>query len=309
MKKDNINYLMVGSFVLAMLILLVVTLYKITGRGANSDTYYVHFKNVNGIREGTVVTYGGFQIGQLLGISPMREEGKTKYKLELGIRPDWDIPTDSVARIVSPGLLSDSQIEISEGDSENNLKSGDTIKGAASLNIMALFDSMGDDFQDLTEQGIKPLLKGLTKQIDSSIPRITEDTSRLLISLNKSAEQLTKILNSENQKHLSNVFANADKITTNLSNLSEGLNRASQQIDQLLATSNDMLTENGADIRKAVLDLRASLDTVSENIDSIVYNMDVTSRNMNEFSRQIRDNPGVLLSGKPPNDEGEAKRK
>ena len=49
--------------------------------------------------------------------------------------------------------------------------------------------------------------------------------------------------------------------------------------------------------------LRESIGVISYNIQSIMYNMETTTRNMNEFSRQLRDNPGVILSGKPPADE------
>ena len=66
MKQDNINYFAVGLFVIGAMLVLLVALYHITGRGADADDYYVEIKNVAGIRTGSPVTYAGFEIGQLI---------------------------------------------------------------------------------------------------------------------------------------------------------------------------------------------------------------------------------------------------
>jgi len=45
MKRDNVNYLLVGSFVLLMGAILLYALYRITGHSAKGDTYFTHFPN------------------------------------------------------------------------------------------------------------------------------------------------------------------------------------------------------------------------------------------------------------------------
>lgn len=314
MRKEGFNYLLVGVFVLGMFALLLVLLYRVTGRDADTDPYYVRYDNINGVGVGTVVTYGGYQVGQVEDITPVRSDRKTRYRLRLGVRSGWQIPADSVARIVSPGLLSDNQIDIIEGDSDTLLKPGDDVRGQEEISMMSLLNSMAYELKDLSDSSIKPLLQNLDRQVsnvgnelNASVPRLTAQALSLLESLNAGAAGLQELFGAGNQRRVSNVLDNAERLSANLASLSAQFGAVRNELDRLLKNSNAMMDENRADIREAVLDLRKALDTVSRNIDTIVYNLESSSRNMNEFSRQIRRNPGLLLTNQPP-DEPEAGR-
>ena len=307
MKRDNINYLYVGIFTLAMLLLLIVVLLKVTGRGSDSDYYYTVYDNVSGIRQGTTVTYGGYQVGQLINIVPLREKGKTKYKLKLAVKSGWPVPVDSFVRVVSPGLLAESQIDISEGKATDLLKPEGILVSHSSLDMMAILSSMGGEFANLNEAGLIPLLKNINKQVDgfgNNIPEIVGDSKELINSLNTISKRLASILSDENSKHVSRVITNADKMTADLARLSSSLNTITSDLQGLVKNSNKILDENDDDIRKSILDLRKTLSITAQNMETIMYNLDVSSRNVSEFSHQIRSNPGVLLNGKPVKDEG-----
>ena len=284
MKKDNFNYLMVGSFVLVALFLLLAMLFRITGAHTDADNYYVLLSKITGIKDGSAVTYGGYQIGKIDHVEPVFENGKTTYRINLKIRAGWKIPQDSVAKIAMPGIISDKQIEITEGVSTNKLKPGDTINSKEAVDMMTLVNDIGN-------------------QLDNFIPDMAKDVSHLLSNLNESADQVAEILNDENRKRIENMFKNADDASYHLAKLSAGFDRINGQLDEILKSSKSMLTDNNEDIRHSVIGLRKSIDVVSENIHSIIYNMDASSRNMNEFTRQLRDNPGAILGSKPPVDK------
>lgn len=309
MKQENINYIAVGSFVLLMILLLLYSLFRITGQSANKDIYYVEYHNVTGVQPGTTVTYSGYPVGTVLEIEPVRKNGQTRYQLALGIESDWPIPANSTARIVMPGILTEKQINISEGDSAELLQPGDTLHSLATVDLMALMNVMAGEFQDISDESLKPMIDNISKHLDTignefstNIPRMTHDARELISNLNQSSQQLRDLLNEENQQRLSSLFSNADEMTQSLNSLTASLDQASNRLDDLLRNSNRMLHENNQDIRHAVLDLRRSLDVVSQSIDSIVHNVATTSRNMNELSRELRANPGLLLNGKPPED-------
>ncbi len=306
MKRDNINYFHVGCFTLAMLLLLIFVLLKITGRGSDADFYYTFYNNVSGIRQGTTVTYGGFKVGQLVDITPLREKGKTKYKLKLSVKSGWPIPTDSFVRVVSPGLLAEAQIDISEGTATSVLKPQGVLVSRPSLDMMGILSSMGGEFSNLNKTGLIPLLKNINKQVDgfgNHIPKIVGDSKELVASLNMVSKRLAHLLTDENSTRLNHTINNTDKITANLVSLSSRLNSIMGQLQGLVSNSNKLLTDNSNDIRHSMLDLRKSLNSVSQNMETIMYNLDVSSRNISEFSHQIRSNPGVLLNGKPAKDE------
>jgi len=306
MKRDNINYFYVGCFTLGMLLLLIFVLLKITGRGSDTDFYYTVYDNVSGIRQGTTVTYGGFKVGQLMDITPMREKGKTKYKLKLSVRSGWPIPTDSFVRVVSPGLLAESQIDISEGKSTLLLKPEGLLVSRPSMDMMAVLSSMGGEFSNLNEAGLIPLLKSINKRVNgfgNNIPEIIGDSRELVTSLNIVSKRLANLFTSENSSHLSNTINNADKIMSNLVSLSSRLDNITEQLQGLVDNSNKLLTDNSEDIHRSMLDLSKALNSVSQNMETIMYNLDVSSRNISEFSHQIRSNPSILLNGKPVKDE------
>lgn len=284
MKKDNINYFMVGMFVLLGMLLLFVMLLKITGGQSDSDKYYVNFDQVTGIKDGVIVTFGGYAIGTVNGVEPVTENGKIFYKVLLEVKSGWKIPDDSTAQIVMPAVISDKQIEISQGQSKQSLSPGDTIRGTEAVDIMELVDS-------------------IAKELNSFIPQSTKNVNRLVDKLNYSADQVGLILTDNNIQHLNNLFKHADSSSKSLSELAEGFARINTQLDNILTKTDFILDDNSEDIRYSVRELKKSIDVISGRIESVMYNLDSTSQNMNEFSRELRNNPGALLGSKPPADK------
>lgn len=288
MRREQINYFLVGAFVLSSLLILFTILYRVTGAQAGAVSYYVVFDKLSNIKRGSGVTYSGYQIGRVDSISPFRQEGKTQYRLQLEIKGDWQIPSDSVAQIVMPGLIADKMIEITEGASNDMLQAGDTINSRRSADMMTLVNS-------------------IASELDRVIPGLSKDLGELMLKLNSSADQLALMFGDKNRTHINNAFMNADLATQNLKTLTQGFNTVNQQLEEVLRRSNSMLAVNDEDIRVTVIKLRESVTVISDNLQSIMYNIENSTRNMNEFSRQLRDNPGVILSGKPPADEVKAK--
>lgn len=283
MKKENTNYFMVGIFVITGFLLLFIMLFKITGDQSDADEYFVEFTNVTGIKDGVVVTYGGYAIGSVNNVQPLLENGQIRYKLSLGVKSGWRIPADSSAQIVMPAIISDKQIEITQGQAEKSLQPGDTIEGAEAVDVMELVDSIG-------------------QKLNKFIPESTKNINKLVKQLNYSADQVALLLSEENVNHLNSFFKNADSSSKNLSDLTASFSRINLQLDSVLDKTNVMLGDNSDDVRYSIIELRKSMDIISARIESVMYNLDATSQNMNEFSRTLRNNPGAILNSTPPVD-------
>ena len=286
MKKDNLNYTLVGSFVVGVLLLLFYILFRITGHESGLQNYYVVFNKVAGIKEGASVTFSGYKIGQVEALIPVQENNHTVYKMQLLVKENWPIPEDSIAKIIMPGVIADKQIDITEGKSTTHLQPGDRIKSQASMDMMLV-------------------MQDIAQQLQSFIPRATGDTEQLLSSLNNSARQLEKLMSEKNQQHVSNMFKNADVASYNLAKLAKGFDDVQLQLDTLLSRSNRLITDNETDLRESVIELRETMRLISSKMEPMLYNMDASSRNLNEFSRQIRHNPAAFISSKPPADSVE----
>lgn len=294
MKRDNINYVLVGAAVLVAFGVLIATLLAITGRGGAQTRYYVYYDNITGVRIGAPVFYEGFRIGQVDGIVPERQE-RTRYRVTLDVRSDWPIPDDSVAQLASSGLLADVSIGIHEGRSTTMLAPESEIHGVAGGDVFAAVNDLAGELNLLTRERIRPLVEKLTVRIDSltgtldeNAPALIRDARALLERLNSAARGLDTMLGAPNQ----------DAIAASLRDIRDvaaQLKTTQAHTNELLLSLNATIEENRPDLRQTVVDLERAVGAIAQRIDSIAHHLESSSRNLDEFSREIRRNPNRLL--------------
>lgn len=303
MKRDSINYVLVGTAVLVAFGLLLATLMAITGRGGASSGYHVYYDNVTGLGYGAPVFYEGFRIGQVAAVEPERG-AQTRYRVELALRSDWPIPEDSVAQLQSSGLLADMSIGIREGESRRMLAPGDEIKGIAGGDIFAAMNDLAGELTVLTRDRIRPLvetmatrLESISSTIDTNLPALVAETRTLMERLNQAAEGVNGLVDRPNREAIA---ASLQDMRTVAAELKTTQARA----DALLASLNATVEENRPELRQTVLDLESTVGAIARRIDAITHHLESSSRNIDEFAREIRRNPNRLLFT-PPADEVE----
>jgi len=294
-RRDTVNYTLVGAVVLAALVLLLVGLALITGKSGATTGYVVHYRNVTGIRYGAPIFYQGYRVGQVGGITPERTADGTRYKVDLDIRRDWPIPKDSPARLQSTGLLADVSVGISEGTSKESLAPGGELHGVEGADIFAAMNELAGQISELTRNQITPLIQTLTQRVDSitgtideKTPVILEQTHVLLDRLNVASASLNDVLKPENRAEIS-------KTLTEVSKLSTELHKTRETLDQALGEIASIAKENRPDLRASVQDLASVLEALSARMDVITHHLESSSRNLDEFSREIRSHPNRLI--------------
>ena len=331
MKRENINYIVVGSFVVVMLVAFFVVMYQVTGRSGPTEQYFVMYSNVTGVKYGTPVLYEGYQVGQVEQIQPVRESGKTQYRLTLAVQKGWQIPADSVASMVASGLLSAITIDIKEGESKNYLQPDGYIEGREAANIFSAVNDVAAEIQDLSRESIKPLVENLNTQVDvlsaefkalsseSIRPMIDNlnakfnqdilsDMSDLLQKLNQAADRLLYSLNDENQKNLDEFLANMESASGTLNEVIFRIEDTRAAMNQVLLNVDGVITENQDSLKASMTDMQKSLNIISQNINAIVYHMEGSSRNIHELSRQLRENPSLILKSSPQDEPEEIQK-
>ncbi|HZW51801.1 MAG TPA: MlaD family protein [Rudaea sp.] len=300
MKRDSINYVLVGAAVLVAGVLLLVALAMITGRGGATTAYFTHYRNVTGLRYGAPVFYQGYRIGQVGAIVPERSPDGTRYKIELDVRRDWPIPKDSVAHLTATGLLADVAVGIGEGKDRAMAAPGAELAGAENADIFSAMNELAGQITQLTRGQISPLIQTLSKRVDSitgaidkGTPDIVEQSRKLLTQLNAASASLNDVLKPDNRAALGAILANTQQMTAQLHD-------TQQKLDDALGQLDGIARENRPGIRDSVADLRAVLEALSGRIDSISQHLQTASRNFDEFSREVRKNPNrILISPKP----------
>jgi phospholipid/cholesterol/gamma-HCH transport system substrate-binding protein len=310
-KKESINYFAVGLFVLAGLAASMTLLYRLTVADGDQDSYYCYYRNVSGLDRGTLVSYEGFVFGRVASIRPQRDEQGIVYEVELMVQKGWKIPDDSVARVHSEGLLADTVIDIAEGESNQFLQAGATLRSAPGIDLFSAMSELAVDFGDLSDNSIRPLLAVFSQvvqqvggEIGARVPVILEATHSLVSKLDQSATHLSEMVNAETAHQTHRILNNADLAVSDLRSLAAGLTQVKHESLELMQKLDQLVTGTRPDLQQAVAALRDILQQVSDYSGDILFNLDNSSRNMSEFSRQIRENPARLLGGPVPTDAG-----
>jgi phospholipid/cholesterol/gamma-HCH transport system substrate-binding protein len=295
MKRETVNYTLVGLVVLAALGILIGTLFAITGRSGATSNYVATYRNVTGLSYGAPVFYEGFRIGQVQAITPVREAGRTSYQVELAVRRDWPIPADSVAQLASSGLLADVSIAIREGASTEVLAPGSAIPSREGADVFAAINELAGEVTSLTRTRITPLVETLSKRVDSisqsfdaQTPVLLTDAATLLKRLNEAAESVNLVLGPGNRGNIDATLASIRQVAADL----EG---TQARLDQLLADAGGIAEENRPVIRDSIRDLSQITTALARRIDAIAFNLESSSRNLDEFTREIRKSPNRLI--------------
>lgn len=309
MVSTKLNLTLVGAAVLAALLSLVLALALLAGRTGATDKYFTVYANVSGLKFGSQVLFEGFPVGQVEKIEPIQKPDRTIFRVELSVTEGWKIPEDSLARPVSPGVLSPQIISIYAGDSATPLKPGAMIKPAGGVDILSTISSAAANFDELTDDGLLPLLENLNKQVtlmgeilkndlqpmsrDLEIivdataqnwPAIAQQTNATTASLAVASGRVEALLTPER-------IAAIDKLIVNLGRTSESIRSASNEMDKLMKSGS-------GDFTAGLQDFRYTMETLSRYSDPVGQSMELSARNFQEFSRQLRQNPSLLL--RPP---------
>lgn len=312
MKRNNINYTLVGTFVLITMALLIYALARLSGHTEKHDVYYTIFPNVAGIADGSPVTYDGYQVGHVQSVAPISRDGRLYYRVQLLFKQDWKVPVDSAASISSSGLLSGQLIDVQQGKSQDFLKPGQDIRAVDNPSLFAALGGLASDLRNIARDEVRPVLQNLNHRVDSLGGMLEhkggmtlDQANAALARLNTAAENLGQVLNAENRQHMTSILKNGDQTAGNLGQLLSAENRLHMTSilrngDQATEKVNQTLSEfeqTETDIRYAMRQTQA-----------ILSNLERASRHMNELSSQLRESPSSIFSSPAPVDPSEAKK-
>jgi len=296
--NKRIGYVIVGSFIAAMLIAAMGAIAVLTGRTGPIDEYYVLLDNVADIKFGTQVRFEGYPIGQVERIATTHDGKRLRFRVDLSVAQGWRIPADSQARIGSSSFLAAKTIDIESGESAEAVPPSGRIASTAPVDLFAAIASTAAEFSEVNNTHIKPLLETLNKlaqTVNRDTPRITGEMVTFVEQLNESLVPLRRILSVANADVAQRTIANMEETTGNLAATSRNLSATLDKIDNLVTNLDTLVAANKTGVDQSLKDVRYTLDLISRTIGSVVHNLDGTARNMNEFSRLIRTNPGLLL--------------
>lgn len=123
--------LWVGLFVAAGIVALAMLAFKV-GNLATADVLdgyalTARFNNIGGLKVKSPVTMAGVRVGRVSAIVFDQDKYQAVVKMDIDGRYKT-IPADTIATILTSGLLGEQYVALAAGGDTANLKDGDTLK-------------------------------------------------------------------------------------------------------------------------------------------------------------------------------------
>jgi len=301
---------LVGFFVLIAAALLIGTILAVSGTFSSGGVpHHTYFKSAGGLVPGAVVRYAGMKAGKVdtVRVDP---NDSTRIEIDLRVRPDIPVKTDSVAKITTLGALSDNYVEIGAGTKGAPLApSGSELKSVETIGIGDLGDIIGN-LTPVATQVMQNLNQRLT-ELQVTIARVNDllnDKNRE--NVGGSLNNLNAMLADSRPKvsaSLANIQVASAKLVPLLDNLKVTMNQANDTLSHV----DSVVLENRQDIRAIVIKLKETMITASslieqlksttdlnsDNIDQIIVNIRETTENMKQLTDALKANPSELIRG------------
>jgi phospholipid/cholesterol/gamma-HCH transport system substrate-binding protein len=306
----------VGLFVIVAVAILIGTVILLSGAFATSPVHYkTYFTFAGGLENGSAVRYaGGPKIGRIetVRIDP---QDPTRMEVIFSVQPDVPVKTNTHTRIAALSALGDNHLElVPQKDPGQKAPTGSTLQSDPYADITTLTNNLND---------LAPQAKQLVATINERAVELKVTLARVNDLLNdKNRENISAALATtrgmleETRPRLRTTLDHVDHLTTKLEPVLEDFKNTLASAKQTLDHVDGMLSENRPDIRKAVLQLRQTLDSAnelvgrlnstldnnSENIDELLDNMRAVTENLKEFTDTIKARPYSLIRITNPRD-------
>ncbi len=140
--KGNLIEAVLGAVVLLVAAVFLYFAYNTSRvREVRGYTINAQFQRIDGIRDGGDVRISGIKVGSVL--SESLDPKTFLASVQMSIDPAIKLPDDTVAEIVSAGLLGDKYLSLVPGGSDKTIPPGGTIKYTqSSVNLENLIGQM-----------------------------------------------------------------------------------------------------------------------------------------------------------------------
>ncbi len=234
----------IGILVIISLTLLIWGINFLKGRDIfrTEKVFYARYKNVGGLTATTQVTLNGLKIGYVREIY-FAEDLSGDLIVKIAIHNDFPLPVGTTAEIASTDLLGSKVVKLNLGHSEQLLQANDTLNTQMAADIM--------------------------QQVNEQIEPIKVKAERMIENLDSIVVAVSKILNSESQRNLSESIHQINLTMTNLEKISGNVNDVVYDQKKNLASTISNLSEATENLKSNSGKLGRIMDNLSTFSDSL----------------------------------------
>lgn len=271
---------------------------------SSDNMFYTDYDNVDGLTTSKPVLVNGYQIGH---VSKMYLLDNGKIRTEFKIKSEYEIPSNTIARIVNESILGSKVIVFNLGNSKTYANDGDPLQSDVQANLMEKVEPLQKKVENLVVK-LDSVLSAVNTALDDEFQRDFKTSLRSIsVSLNnmeKITNDVEKLMGSERIR-LAKIMQNLESITDNFKNNNGKLNSILANLDNLsedLSKSEIKATIDNAN--KAMQDVQAITDKINKgegsigllvNDDKLYNNLTNASENLDKLIYDLKTNPAKYL--------------
>lgn len=267
---------------------------------SGSNKFYAIYHSVDGLTISKPVLVNGFQIGRVSKMQ-LRNDGHTV--VEFKIDDQYNVPVNTLARLVSTDLLGNKAIVFELGNSNEVAENKDTLRadvqGSLAESLQPI-QTKAENLMSKLDSSLSAINRILNPGFQRNVDRSFNSIANSLQTLEGTTKKIDYIVGSQTN-HINSILTNAEAVSVNLKNGTAGLTGVTTNLNRFsgdLANSNVKQTLENAN--KAIADLQQTISKLNTNNgtlgklmndDSLYRHLEYASKNLDALFIDIKKNP------------------
>jgi phospholipid/cholesterol/gamma-HCH transport system substrate-binding protein len=267
---------------------------------SSETVLYAKYSRVDGLGVSKPVLINGFQIGR---VDKLQLQPDGSIVATLNIDGQYEIPTNSIARLESTDLLGSKAIIMVLGNANVYAKDGDTLHANVEKNLMEAVQPVQKKAEviiDKMDSILTSVNAMLNPDFQNNVNKSFNSIAATLGSLESTSKKIDGLVGTEGSR-ISAILANVESISNNLKNnnvkINSILNNIETVTDQVAAANFKQTIDNA---NKAVSDLQGVVNKVNNgngtlgllvNDRQMYDNLNNASKNLDSLVIDLKENP------------------
>jgi phospholipid/cholesterol/gamma-HCH transport system substrate-binding protein len=272
---------------------------------SGSNKYYAVYRSVDGLSVSKPVLVNGFPIGNVAKMT-LRQDGHTV--VEFKVDRKYNIPSNTLAKLVSTDLLGGKAIVFEYGNSNTFADDTDTlradIQGSLAESLQPI-QMKAENLINKLDSSLASINKILNPNFQKNVDRSFTSIANSLQTLEGTTKKIDALVGGQTE-HINGILANAETVSGNLKNSTAnltGITSNFQKVSDDIAAANIKQTLDNAN--KAMADLQATLASINTNQgtlglllhdDKMYNNLKDATANLNALFIDLKAHPKRYVS-------------
>ena len=262
-----------------------------------SRKFYAKYENIGGLKVGSSVFVNGYQVGMVSNIDLLANENQ-QLLVTISIEKDFDIPKNSILKIVNQDLMGTKSINLILGDAASFAVDEDTLISGMEGSLQEEVSAQILPLKIKTEEligSIDSVMKIITAILDKdareNLSNSLQSLDQTFLLMNQSMIKVNQIVD-QNDERISSIVKNLEANNDEITNILKNFSNISDDIAQ--SNIKNLLTSLSAASKK-INDSEGSLGMLINDKD-LYLNLEKSSKELEALIKDIKANPKRYVS-------------